>query len=65
MSKDGMSYESTGGKSPKVKVNILEQTSTGKIISHLMYRHRVGLLTSVAVWSTGYIIYDKFISLFI
>lgn len=65
MATDGMEYEETGGKRPKTKVNILERTDTSTIISHLMYRHRVGLLSGLSFISVGFIVYDKIITIFI
>lgn len=65
MSKDGMEYEQTGGKKPKINVNVLERTDSSVIIRHLIYRHRVGLLILTTALLFGYILYDKFLNIFI
>jgi hypothetical protein len=65
MSKDNMEYEVTGGKTPKINVNVLERTSTSVILRHLAYRHRVGLLITAVALLVSYIAYDKVVSIFI
>lgn len=39
------------------KSGALKDTSTGRIIAHLIYRHRVGLLITNNVALIGYLIY--------
>ncbi len=46
----------TNKKAPAKKSGALKDTSTGRIIMHLVYRHRVGLLITNNVILVGYII---------
>lgn len=65
MSTNSMSYEATGGTKPKTNARYLQTTSTGEILTHLAYRHRVGLLSTTTVALLAFVIYDKLITLFL
>lgn len=61
ISKDNqMKYESTAvRKTNKTGLRVLDEMGTGRIIAHICYKHRVGLL---ALGNIGFIIsisYDK------